>query len=137
MWQQSYHMQIYVKLKMLACGINGMGKLDEIQCVLWKQCVLGLNIKTEKINLCDSCEEGKHCRDSLSGTCVRAERPLERIHSDVFGPIDPTASDGSRCFLYRWLQLHELKEKAEWERRKTYSLVNFDEKIKNTNEKCN
>ena len=44
-------------------GHIGQNSLNEI---IRKQCVLGLDIKPGKIGFCDSCVEGKHCRDPFS-----------------------------------------------------------------------
>lgn len=57
------------------------------------------NLKSDKIGFCDVCVEGKQSREPFDGTRIRAKRPLERIHSDVCGPLDPIAMDGSKYFV--------------------------------------
>ncbi|XP_062556877.1 uncharacterized protein LOC134221706 [Armigeres subalbatus] len=54
---------------------------------------------TEKAVMKHTCVLGKQCREPFDGTRARATRPLERVHSDVCGPIDPPAWDGSRYFV--------------------------------------
>jgi transposase InsO family protein len=49
--------------------------------------------------ICDICVEGKQVSVSHSQTRERATRILERIHSDVFGPINPTGYNGVRYLL--------------------------------------
>ncbi|XP_055589028.1 uncharacterized protein LOC129741331 [Uranotaenia lowii] len=53
----------------------------------------GMDIKADRLEFCDACVRGKMCREPFHGTRIRATRPLERIHSDVWGPI------GSRFFV--------------------------------------
>lgn len=55
--------------------------------------------KTCLFDFCDACVQAKQCREPFEGTRVRTSRPLERIHSDVCGPIDPPAWDGSRYIV--------------------------------------
>lgn len=55
--------------------------------------------KLEPVGFCEACVQGKQCREPFNGTRNRACRPLERIHSDVCGPIDPPAWDGSRYIV--------------------------------------
>lgn len=42
---------------------------------------------------------GKQVSQSFPGVRPRTTRPLERVHSDLCGPIAPTAYDGSRYIL--------------------------------------
>lgn len=59
----------------------------------------GTDVKPGKFKFCDTCVEGKQSRDSFNDTRERAKRPLERIHSDICGNIDPVAHDGSKYFV--------------------------------------
>lgn len=61
--------------------------------------VEGIGTKPDKVGFCEPCVQGKQCREPFDGTRQRATRVLERIHSDVCGPIDPPAWDGSRYFV--------------------------------------
>lgn len=56
-------------------------------------------LKCEGNTLCDVCIQGKQAKLPFGGSRVRATRPLERIHSDVCGPIAPTALGGVRFIL--------------------------------------
>lgn len=55
--------------------------------------------KLPTVGFCEACVQGKQCREPFNGTRSHASRPLERIHSDVCGPIDPTAWDGSKYIV--------------------------------------
>lgn len=57
------------------------------------------NIKPNVLGFCDICTEAKQCREPFDGTRSRSTRLLERIHSDVCGPITPVAWDGSKYFV--------------------------------------
>ncbi|KXJ84187.1 hypothetical protein RP20_CCG013280 [Aedes albopictus] len=59
----------------------------------------GVDFKADKLEFCDACVKGKQCREPFNGTRPVSSRPLERIHSDVCGPIEPTAWDGSKYFV--------------------------------------
>jgi transposase InsO family protein len=48
---------------------------------------------------CETCVKGKSTKLPFRGTRPRATRPLERIHSDVCGPIKPIAYNGVNYFL--------------------------------------
>lgn len=60
---------------------------------------LGVRFKPEKINFSDVCVLRKHSREPFNGARCRAIRPLQRIHSDVCGPIEPPSWDGHRYFV--------------------------------------
>lgn len=45
-------------------------------------------------DMCDVCVEGKQTRQPFPGTRPKTSRPLERVHSDLCGPISPTAYTG-------------------------------------------
>ena len=65
-----------------------------------KEIVTGLcDVKPESFGFCDVCVEGKQTREPFNKTREKTHRPLERIHSDVCGPITPVAWDGSRYFV--------------------------------------
>lgn len=57
------------------------------------------NIQKMKIDFCDVCIEGKQVREPFNRTRNRAKRVLERIHSDVCGPLSPMAWEGFRYFV--------------------------------------
>lgn len=81
--------------------------------------VTGLNPEPKRIGFCDTCVLGKQCREPFDGSRQRAARPLERVHSDVCGPIDPPAWDGSRYFVSfiddftHFAVIYPIKKKSE------------------------
>lgn len=56
------------------------------------------NTQISKINFCEPCISGKMSKQPF-GTRTRSKRLLEIVHTDVCGPISPTAHDGSRYFV--------------------------------------
>ena len=58
-----------------------------------------INVSPEAFGFCDVCVESKHCRDPFSGSRERAKKPLERINSDVCGPMEPVGWNGSKYFV--------------------------------------
>ena len=54
-----------------------------------------------KVNkLCHDCVHSKQTRSSFpSQSSYRAEKPLELIHADLCGPIEPETLGGSKYFL--------------------------------------
>lgn len=50
-------------------------------------------------NICETCLKAKQTRKPFKEERNRASRPLELIHSDVCGPIEPTTWDGSKYFI--------------------------------------
>lgn len=57
------------------------------------------NLKVVGNEFCDICLEGKQTRLPFNGTREPTTRPLERVHSDLCGPIKPVAHDGSKYIL--------------------------------------
>lgn len=70
-----------------------------MQALVKHEMVTGIFEEQDKLDFCDVCVLGKQYREPFTGTRVRAARPLERVHSDVCGPITPAAWDGSRYFV--------------------------------------
>ena len=61
---------------------------------------INLSKKDIKNNLdCEICLEAKQTRLPFNKVRQRATRPLEILHTDVCGPIDPVTWDGKRYFL--------------------------------------
>jgi len=50
-------------------------------------------------DFCDTCVQGKQVKLPFPGTRTPSTRPLERIHSDLCGPISPVAYNGSKYLL--------------------------------------
>lgn len=50
-------------------------------------------------SLCEPCVEGKSRKLPHNETRKRATRPLELVHSDIFGPVTPESYDGKRYVL--------------------------------------
>ncbi|XP_076661161.1 uncharacterized protein LOC143365143 [Halictus rubicundus] len=49
--------------------------------------------------ICDICIKAKQTRNPFNGERDRASKPLEIIHTDVCGPIEPTTWDGMKYFI--------------------------------------
>ena len=65
-----------------------------------KNMVDGIKDKVNRtIDLCEPCVKGKSTRRPFSGHRPQTTRPLERVHTDICGPIPETAIDGSRYFI--------------------------------------
>lgn len=63
--------------------------------------VNGINIdpKEKDMEICPQCVEGKQAKLPHIQRHVRAKRPLQLVHSDLFGPINPDSYDGKRYIL--------------------------------------
>jgi len=64
----------------------------------------GIDISTKDIDkldvVCESCVGGKQTRRPFKGRLLqRSSRPLELIHTDVYGPISPATWDNKRYIL--------------------------------------
>ena len=57
------------------------------------------NQLSSELKFCDECVQGKMTQLPLFGFRERTSRPLERIHLDVCGPIEPATYDGHRYFV--------------------------------------
>ncbi|KAK9879752.1 hypothetical protein WA026_006815 [Henosepilachna vigintioctopunctata] len=78
-------------------NINDMKKLIN------KQMVTGMDIKSTDCDYfetpCEICMKGKQVRAPFNTERTRADRPLEIIHTDLCGPIDPTTWDNKKYIL--------------------------------------
>lgn len=73
-----------------------------IETLIKKDLVHGLNdlrILNFNNKQCENCFLGKMSRQPYKGIRTKASRPLELIHTDVCGPIDPVTWDGFKYFL--------------------------------------
>lgn len=69
-------------------------------CKLKKNLVIGMDQNiSDKIHFCETCVKGKQCRQPFSNSRPTSRRPLERVHTDVFGPFDQETYDGSRYYV--------------------------------------
>jgi hypothetical protein len=51
-------------------------------------------------HVCEGCVLGKQSRLSFpSGTSLRAKAPLQLVHTDICGPLDPISSGGNKYFI--------------------------------------
>lgn len=85
-----------VKLWHKRLGHIGQSAFNEL---VRKNLTNGIRVSAESFGFCDICVESKHSRDPFCGNRERAKRPIERIHSDVCGPMDPVGWNGSRYFV--------------------------------------
>lgn len=79
-----------------------------------------INKEIDAMNrICDVCQISKQTKLSFGMGRTRATRPLEIIHTDLCGPIDPDTWDGKRYFLTfaddftNYLMIYLLKTKGE------------------------
>ena len=64
------------------------------------KCVDGFkNIPKIEGKLCDTCVECKQVSVPHRQSREKTDRPLRRVHSDLFGPINPVAHNGVKYLL--------------------------------------
>lgn len=85
LWHRKFGHTSLANLKKLATLCDGLkisrGELEELK-------------KT-----CQICEEAKQSRKKFGESRIKATRPLQIIHTDVCGPIDPVTWNGKRYIL--------------------------------------
>ena len=78
---------------------------------------MGIKFRTS-VGVCEACVEGKQHRQPSHQPATRAKEPLELIHSDLCGPIDPTTYGGTNYYLLftddytRMTHIYPLKKKS-------------------------
>lgn len=77
-----------------------LGHLSMENVCKLKKLALGLPEKlSSKMEYCECCKVNKITRKPFVGTRIRASRPLERVHSDICGHINPPTYNGYRYFV--------------------------------------
>jgi len=96
-----------------------MGHLGEDNVRKLARMVDGMGIKVRTtVGVCEACLEGKQHRQPSHQPATRAKEPLELIHSDLCGPIDPTTYGGTNYYLLftddytRLTHIYPLKKKS-------------------------
>ena len=73
------------------CNMNDVMKLENV--------VDGMKISNKNVNDCSVCIRGKMTNERSRLPDARAKAPLELVHSDLAGPMDPTSREGFRYTL--------------------------------------
>ena len=73
------------------CNVNDVAKLESV--------VDGMHICSKDKFICETCSEGKMIKEINRNPDKRATSPLELVHCDLAGPVDPAAKDGYRYAL--------------------------------------
>ena len=96
-----------------------MGHLGEDYVRKLARMADGVEIKVRTtVGVCEPCLEGKQHRQPSHKLATRAKEPLELIHSDLCGPIDPTTYGGTNYYLLftddytRMTRIYLLKKKS-------------------------
>jgi transposase InsO family protein len=96
-----------------------MGHLGEDNVRKLAKMVDGMGIKVRTtVGVCEACLEGKQHRQPSHQPATRAKEPLELIHSDLCGPIDPTTYGGTKHYALfiddftRMTYIYPLKKKS-------------------------
>ena len=77
-----------------------MGHLGEDYVRKLARMVDGMEIKSRTtVGVCEACLEGKQHRQPSHQPATRATEPLELIHSDLCGPIEPASYGGTKYYL--------------------------------------
>jgi hypothetical protein len=91
---------------------------------------IDLNIPTiKRLPFCEACAFGKSQKSILRSPQGRADRPGQKLHIDLVGPITPVGIGNVRWFLAsvddfcRWRRVQTLKEKAD-AKEALYEMVN-------------
>ena len=79
---------------MVISNFNGLKTLSQ------KNMVTSLPQITLPYKVCEECIVSKQHREQFpKGKAWRAKRPLELIHSDIFGPIYPVSNGKKKYFI--------------------------------------
>ena len=96
-----------------------MGHLGEDNVRKLAKMVDGMEIKVgTTVGVCEPCLEGKQHRQPSHKPATRAKEPLELIHSDLCGPIEPTTYGGASYYVLftddftRMTHIYPLKKKS-------------------------
>jgi hypothetical protein len=99
-----------------------MGHLGEDNVRKLAKMVDGMEIKVRTtVGVCEACLEGKQHRQPSHQPATRAKEPLELIHSDLCGPIDPTTYGGTNYYILftddftRMTHIYPLRKKSSAE----------------------
>jgi hypothetical protein len=110
---------------------NGTIKASRATANIWHERMGHLNVedlkKIEQLEvsnlqpceLCDTCHEGKARRTSFPWRNSKTDKVLDRVHSDLVGPITPPTDDGKNYFVTfidnhsRYSQVYLLERKSE------------------------
>ena len=99
-----------------------MGHLGEDNVRRLAKMVEGVKIKVRTaVGVCEACLEGKQHRQPSHKPATRASEPLELVHSDLCGPIDPTTYGGTNYYVLftddftRMTHIYPLKRKTSAE----------------------
>lgn len=77
-----------------------MGHLNFQDLMKLENVVEGMNVNSTDKGFCDVCHKGKQPHNSVNRTAdAKAKAPLDLIHTDLSGPITPTAKDGFRFVI--------------------------------------
>ena len=81
----------------------GHTNITSMKKMIEQEMVTGMDINSKDCDLfelpCDVCMKGKQTRLPFNTERSRAEKPLEIIHSDLCGPIDPPTWDNKKYIL--------------------------------------
>jgi len=89
------------------------------------ECARGKHVRGIKVNVlpndfeCEVCLRGKMTRTPFPKTNDRQSKPLEIIHTDVWGPMKVESNGGARYFITfiddhsRWVEIQLIKSKDE------------------------
>jgi hypothetical protein len=99
-----------------------MGHLGKDNIRKLAKMVDGMSIRVRtSVGVCEACWEGKQHRQLSHQLATRATKPLELIHSDLCGPINPTMYSGTNYYLLftddytRMTHIYPLKKKSSAE----------------------
>lgn len=96
-----------------------MGHLGEDNVRKLAKMVEGMKIKVRTtVGVCEACLEGKQHRQPSHKPATRAKEPLELVHSDLCGPIEPTTYGGASYYVLftddftRMTHIYPLRKKS-------------------------
>ena len=93
----------YASLTSIDLWHNRLGHMSErrIRDMVKKEMVTGVGFKmSDEMSFCEGCVEGKMTRKRFKALGeIRAQRKLERVHSDVCGPMQTESPSGKKYFI--------------------------------------